>query len=58
MPRDAIAGVTGEVAPGVHHEALGAGVPAVWNELQQMATHLCNDIATNTGSVLREKVEN
>lgn len=40
FPFNAIAGVTGEVAPGVHHKALGAGVPAVVNEGQHVATEL------------------
>lgn len=36
---DAVARVTGELTPGVHLEAVSAGVPATVDEGQHAATH-------------------
>lgn len=46
FPLNAIAGVTGEVTPGVHFKAMGAGVSPAWDEVQHVATHFWGNVTT------------
>lgn len=43
LPLDAVAGVAAELTPGVHGEAVGARVAAVWDEVEHVAAHPCRN---------------
>lgn len=55
LPIDAIAGVAGVLTRGVHFEAMSAGVSAIGDEGQHMATHSWGNISKRTACSESEK---